>query len=43
MHWAVFGFYLSGEFVVFGQCTVVMVVASGLVERVCIRLYLVFV
>jgi len=41
MHWAAFGFYLGGESVAFGQCTVAVVVASGLVERTCIRLRLV--
>jgi len=41
MHWAAFGFCLSRESVAFSQCTIVVVVASGLVERVYIRLRLV--
>jgi len=38
----VFGFYIGGEFVAVGQCTVAVVVANRLVERVYTKLRLVF-
>jgi len=38
----VFGFYIGRESVAVGQCTVVVVVANRLVERVYIKLRLVF-
>jgi len=38
----VFGFCVGGESVAFSQCTVAVVVASGLVERAYTGLHLVF-
>jgi len=38
----VFGFYVGGESVAVSQCTVVVVVANRLVERVYTKLRLVF-
>jgi len=38
----VFGFYVSGESVAVSQCTVAVVVANRLVERVYTKLRLVF-
>jgi len=39
---AIFIFYISGKSVAVSQCTVAVVVASGLVERIYIKLRLVF-
>jgi len=41
MYWAAFSFYLGRESVAVSQCTVAVVVASGLVERAYTKLHLV--